>query len=378
MKRIVLYLLSWKIFIYFILFFSLATLPLQFDYLGGGILEYLKNPYVWPFVNFDGVHYLSLAYEGYKPLTYFYFPLFPLTVKYASIFIQRSSLEQIVTTGLWINNLFILTAIFGLYKLIKIDYTEKIAILTIIILLIFPTSFYFSAFYNESLFLMLSVWCIYFARIKKWIFAGILGGLATATRVVGLALIPALIAEIYFQWKKSKKFSYTWFISLLISGSGIFLYAIYLYLKTGNPLEFFHSVGIFGQQRSSTLISLLQVFYRYFFKILPSINYEYFPVVVSTYLELYSALLFVILTIVSFIKLRLSYALYSFTAFIIPTLSGSFSSLPRYILVIYPAFLLMAIYISERKISYKIIYFVSQFVLLAVTASLYFRGYWIS
>ncbi len=77
MKRILFYFLTWKIFVYFVLVLSLAVIPLQFSYLGGGLVNYLKNPYLWAFANFDGVHYLSIAQEGYKPLTYFYFPVFP-------------------------------------------------------------------------------------------------------------------------------------------------------------------------------------------------------------------------------------------------------------------------------------------------------------
>jgi hypothetical protein len=159
---------------------------------------------------------------------------------------------------------------------------------------------------------------------------------------------------------------------------GVISYLYYLYIKTGDPLIFIHSVEVFGQQRSSTLIMLPQVFYRYIFKILPSINYNYLPVAISTYLEILSAIVFGILIFVSFIKLRLSYAVYAISAYIIPTLSGSFSSLPRYVLVIFPAFILSAMYISKLGLVKKILIFGILFTLFAVTTSLFLRGYWIS
>ena len=378
MRRIVFYFLTWKIFIYGFLVLSLTILPLQTAYLGGGLNNYLKNPYLWSFINFDGVHYLSIALEGYRTFTYFYFPVFPLVIKYVSVFLESTGSTNMAITGYVLSNLFLFTALLGFYKLIRLDFSKKIAFLTIAILLVFPTSFYLGSFYNESLFLALVVWCFYFARTNKWMFTAILGVFATATRVVGIALIPALLIEAYLQYKgKNKKVLFP-FVSALSTGLGVLLYMLYLNIKTGDPLIFVHSIEVFGQQRSSSLVVLPQVFYRYFFKILPNINYDYFPVVLSTYLEIFSALVFGFLAVFMFYKLRLSYAIYTVFAYLIPTLSGSFSSLPRYVLVLFPAFLLSAIYISKWKTIYKVVFFASQLILLAITASLFFRGFWIS
>lgn len=395
MKKIVLYFLTWKVFLYCLVAFSIATLSLQTDYLGGGLENYLKNPYLWSYLNFDGVHYLSIALDGYQPLTYFFFPTFPLAVRYASQFLTGGGMLQAARVGLWISNLSFFVALIGLYKLIGLDFKKRISYLTITLLLLFPTSFYFASFYNESVFLALIVWCFYFARKKRWFFAGILGAFATATRVVGIAIIPALIIEAYLQYKKNKQLSaettlryflksIDWknvikpLVSILLASMGVLAYMYYLYLKTGDPLIFIHSVEVFGQQRSSSLVILPQVFYRYFFKVLPSINYQYFPVVVFSYLEIVSAIVFGILVIATFVKLRLSYAVYALTTYIIPTLSGSFSSLPRYVLVIFPAFLVSAVYISKLTKLNRLLIYLILFVLLVITAPLFFRGYWIS
>ena len=378
MKRIVIYFLTWKIFIFIFLVFSLATLPLQFDFLGGSINSYLNNPYVWSFVNFDGTHYLSIVIDGYKPLTYFYFPFFPMLVRLVSNILGSGSIIQTVNIGIWLNNLFFITALAGLYKLVIIDYTRKIAYLTVILLLLFPTSFYFSAFYNESLFLALTIWCFYFARSRKWIAAGALGILASATRVVGIALLPALIIEVFLQKRNGDKKIIIPFLSAISVLIGLFVYIIYLYFKTGDPLEFVNSVGIFGQQRSSSLVFLPQVFYRYIFKVLPNINYDYFPIVLSTFLEIFSAVAFTFLVIFSFVRLRLSYAVYAAIAFLIPTLSGSFSSLPRYVLVLFPAFLLSAVFLEKANKLVKALIFIVLTISLTITAALFFRGFWVS
>ena len=370
--------LSWRILLFVFLFLAIPTVFLQMDFLGGGLSSYLKAPYLWSWINFDGEHYLSIAYRGYQPLTYFYFPLYPLIVRYVtSIFSHEFS--TLALFGLLISNLSFIFALFGLWKLTAMDYRREVVVLTIILLLLFPTSFYLGSFYTESTFLALTVWSFYFARKGRYLLAGALGGLASATRIVGLALLPALAAELWLQKKEKKKINYFFaLIGVLLVPLGLLVYMWFLKVRTGDPLEFLHSVGIFGQQRSSVLILLPQVFYRYIFKILPSLNYSYFPVVFSTLLEFSVALVFSALSVLSFFRIRLSLAIYLAGAFLIPTLSGSFSSLPRYVLVAFPAFILMATYLSRAPRLVKVLFYILLITCLAIGTAFFVRGYWVA
>ena len=267
----------------------------------------------------------------------------------------------------------------GIIRLIRLDFKKEIARITVILLLVFPTSFYFASFYTESLFFALAVWSFYFARKGNWVYSGLLGALATATRLVGIALIPGLIVEAWIQWKKNKNSLNTGTIlGLILIPIGIFIYMYYLKVKTGDPLEFFHSVGIFGQQRSASLVLLPQVFYRYIFKILPNVNYYFFPVIFSTFIEFFSGVLFLALSVLSFYKLRFSYAVYLAAGYLIPTLSGSFSSFPRYVLVLFPAFILGALYLERYPKLVKIVAFSILLTLLGIATALFTRGYWVS
>jgi hypothetical protein len=54
-------------------------------------------------------------------------------------------------------------------------------------------SFFFSAVYSESLFLLLSVGAFYSARTDHWAWAGTLGALAAATRSAGVLIAIALV-----------------------------------------------------------------------------------------------------------------------------------------------------------------------------------------
>lgn len=366
--------LGWRLVLFLFLFLALRFISLQKDFLGGGAGNYLENPWLWAWVNFDGEHYLAITREGYRPLTYFFFPFYPLLSKFVAEFFGRT-LTSYALSGLFTSHLSSLLAIIGFWKLLRIDYKESISRKAIFLLLLFPTSFYLVSYYTESTFLALVIWSFYFARRRNYLLAGVLGGISTATRVLGLALIPALAIE---AWGGGKKNLLQKILGVLLVPMGLFIYMYFLKARTGDPLEFFNTISIFGEQRSSELILLPQVFYRYFFKILPNLNYSFFPIVFTTVLEILTGAIFFALAIISFVKIRLSYAVYFLIAYLISTFSGSFSSFPRYGLIIFPAFILGAILIkSQAKILQGLVY-LALLISLAISCMLFVRGYWIS
>src|SRR5207302_7980063 len=99
------------------------------------------------------------------------------------------STYQIV--GIIVSNLAALIAAFYLYKLTTKEFNKTIAARAVYYLGLFPMSFYLSAVYPESLFLALSIGCIYYIRLRRWWLAGLLGALATLTRSSGVLLAVA-------------------------------------------------------------------------------------------------------------------------------------------------------------------------------------------
>lgn len=369
---------GWRIALFGILFLAIKVIPLQKDFLGGGMAHYLLNPFLWSWANFDGEHYLAIAKDGYLPLTYFFFPLYPILIRFITSFFGNDIFNYLIS-GLFISHLGFLIGLLGLYKLIKLDYEDKISKLSLILIIIFPTSFYFGSVYTESIFFALVVWSFFFARKRNWLIAGIIAAFATATRIVGLALVLALLVE-WWQYSKETRNKFKTLLSLasvLLSFLGIGLYLYFLYLKTGDPVNFLNSVSVFGPQRSSDFILLPQVFYRYIFKILPNLDYSNLIGFFTPSLEFIVGLLFTCLAIMSFFRLRLSYSIYLILGFLIPTLSGSFSSIPRYVLVLFPGFILGALYLVNHR-AIKNIVFLILVILLIICTSLFTRGFWIS
>lgn len=152
----------------------------------------------------------------------------------------------------------------------------------------------------------------------------------------------------------------------------------YLGRVYGDSLMFLHALPAFGEQRSSIPILLPQVFYRYIIKILPNLNYSYFAGTFTAIMEFVTGILFLVVSVISFFKLRLSYALFLTLGYIIPTLSGSFSSLPRYVLVLFPAFILFSLWLNKTSRIIKIFCYTMLFVGLIISLSLFSRGFWLA
>ncbi len=369
----------WKFILCITLLYGIKYITLgNIDrFLGGGPANFSIAPQLFSWANFDGEHYLAIAMNGYKPLEQAFFPLYPLLISILAkpfIFHSNIFLNIINSTivGLLVSNISFFLSLLVLYKLIIIDFSRKIALLTIIMLLIFPTSFYFGALYSESLFLLLTLLAFLSARKKNWILAGIFGGLASATRIFGILLFFSFLIEAYQQKEKFKK----WFWILLIP-SGLIFYMLYQFITVGDPLAFYNLQVIVGQQHQTGIILLPQVYFRYT-KMLLTTNMHN-SLYQTILLEFLSGILFFLLPIIGFFKkVRFSYLVFALFGFMIPTIQGSFSSTPRYVLVLFPSFLVSAILFTRLNLIIKFIVIISFGLCLAIESLLFFRGYWVA
>ncbi len=351
--------------------------------------------WLWSFANFDGVHYLTIALMGYAAqFTQVFFPLYPLIIGIINQFIP---FINPVLTGFFISNIFFLFSLIIFHKLLRLDY-KKIKIKWMLLFLIFfPTAFFFGSIYTESLFFFLIIASFYSARKKKWLLAGILGGLASATRLIGVFMLPALIWEQYKEIKSQNSkvkitnqnskiskyyFRFLHFAFYILHSPilylvplGLIIYMIYLQFAFGDALYFWHAQPVFGAQRSGGGIILLpQVLWRYF-KIITSvpIDSESFWIPL---LELVSTLGAITALIVGYFKkIRQSYLIFSYLSVLIPTFSGTFSSMPRYILAAFPIFIVLGM-IKSRLIK---IFLLACFTILLITLIILFtNGHWVS
>lgn len=310
-----------------------------YPYAGDLIEKGFNKPLIWSWAGFDGVYYLDIAQNDYaKSLTEAFFPVFPFIV---SLFSWTKSL---LISGLVLNRFLSLIVVYLFYKLARLDYSKLVAQKSLLLLLLFPTSFFLISFYNESLFLILILSSFLLARKQKWLFASLLAAIASGTRLVGVFMFPALLFELYQQKKLKPKYILIISISLL----GIGLYMFHLYQKFGDPLRFLTIQPTFGASRSSDkLILLYQVFWRYLKMLFTTDPLS--PLFFRVSLEFIAGLFTPIILFLARHKVRLSYLIFGWLAYITPTLTGTFSSLPRYVLVIFPIYLYLAQKLSKKN-----------------------------
>lgn len=149
---------------------------------------------VGPGARWDSVWYLSIAQDGYADSSgevakAAFYPLYPLLTKVVGWTVQSALIG-----GLLVSLACFLGALVLLRRLAEIELGERDARGTVLLVAFFPTAFFFSAVYAESLFLLLSVGTLLMGRQGRWAWAGALGALAALTRNSGvILLLPVLI-----------------------------------------------------------------------------------------------------------------------------------------------------------------------------------------
>lgn len=363
----------WK---FAILAFALAApliLPLKSEKMGRALgigLPYLT----WIWANFDGVHYSYIAQHGYQYPNFAFFPLLPLLIH----LVKQILSVHAVNAGLLIVHVSLFLSAIALYKIVSLDYSKDVALGSVAMLFLFPLSFFYGAVYTESLFLLTSVLSFYFARKGEWLKAGILGYFASAARLVGIALLPALFAEWFIMQKGGtknskllmKKFFREKTFFMLLIPLGLASYMVYLQLVYGDFLLFQKSMADWGQAQ---IVFPPQVLFRYY-KILLTVplNTAYFIAVV----EVIATILYFLLSVFVLRRVRLSYGVFMLVLLTIPTFTGTFQSMPRYILQLFPAFIGLSLLMRSRPlfIITLIVFLLLQFLFV----SMFTRGYFIT
>lgn len=373
-RRIIIFFLTWRVALLGIAFLAVLLIP-QF----GGSFPYYEvllvrtgfPPAVWGFGNFDGVHYLTIAQTGYSAnYTQAFFPLYPLLIKIFNF------INNYFVTGLILSNLFFLSALIVIFKLFRMDYSSEISKKSMILLLAFPTAYYFGALYTESIFLFLVASSLFFVRKRNFLIGGLLAGLASGTRVVGVLLFPLILVELYLEMKKNKwtltsKEFVRGLLGSLLAPVGLLSYMIYLKINFNDPLLFLNSQSIFGRT-NTPFIFLPQVFFRYIkiFITVPPTTLPFF----NALLEFSFTVFALVVLVLALKKIRLSYIIFTLGVIIVPTMTGTLLSMPRFALM---SFLLFPFVVERLGKFFKTV-MVLLIILEALLLSLFVRGYWVS
>lgn len=197
----------------------------------------------------DAPHYIGIARnwyvtEGDPRLHIVFFPLYPLLIKLVSLISDNAFSASLIASTLCCCGAGVL-----LYELALLDMHRNAALRTVKYMCILPAALFFNAPMSESLFLLLSVACLYFSRRRKFVWAMAFGALAAFTRSLGLILIvpmgmecAAEICERYKAGENTREQLVRMILPRALLTLGIALgFAGYVYINyavTGEPFKF--------------------------------------------------------------------------------------------------------------------------------------------
>lgn len=211
----------------------------------GGIFDRID---IWNPLGTDTRHYLSIAEYGYQiegdsRLLLVFFPFYPLIVRVFSYIFQNY-----LVSGLFVSNMMFLFAGYLLYELALLDTDRHGALRAVKYLCILPASCLFCAPMSDSLFLFLTVACMYLARKRLYVFACIIGFFASFTRIPGVLLFAPVCFEMVADFIRERKAGATgrrFVLSIVGNAASLLLipmgFAIYLFINyrlTGDWFRF--------------------------------------------------------------------------------------------------------------------------------------------
>ena len=310
---------------------------------------------VTPLARWDSGWYINLAEAGYwEPPTrvgqetnHAFFPLYPGLMR---LIVRTTGIETSLAGNL-VSAAALLVALLLFAAWTERNFGESRVVPAVLVLLLFPTSFFFAAVYTEALLLALSLAAVEAFARRRPVIGVIAGVLAGLTRISGLVLAPYL-ALVAFRARRDAGDSpgraireATLAAASPLAGFGLF--CLYFWRRFSDPLLFVTAQHNWSGQAKSILDGpsliwrgVVEDFQRG--RLLggsPARTLE------GVYL-----LVFLVLAAVLLRQRRHAEALFVFLTVAIVLSSGTFESAGRYVLPAFPAFALLAGLSSRRDL----------------------------
>ncbi|HWP92245.1 MAG TPA: glycosyltransferase family 39 protein [Thermodesulfobacteriota bacterium] len=318
----------------------------------------------------DTAHYLDIAERGYsdiriseRHLRIVFFPFYPLLIKLFALVFQNY-----LFSALLVSNLSYVIASIYLYKLASVDYPEEASLRAVFFFSIFPTAYFLHAGYTEGTYLALTISSFYYARKERWWLSCTIGMMATATRITGIVLVPALLAEYLAQKEFKIRNLGKDVLWLALVPIGFLSYLTLNYLVYDYPLKFlefqrehWHEKAVFPWQG---FLGAWEGIWRV----------KASAMTIYGWAQVISAILGLLFTVYSFFYFRISYSIYMLLTLLIVTSASFWISLPRFVVTMFPMFIAFSLVGKREEVNYIIVFLSILF--YGLFLALFVQGRW--
>lgn len=302
-----------------------------------------------PWYAWDAYYYLAIVRDGYKPgdPTANFHPLYPAISALVSVVFREELLSLLLVASF---SGLLLTVIF--YRLAKLDCDDTQSWQATALLLVSPFSLALFVPYTEALFLLLSVYCFWAARQRRFWVAGVAGCLAVLTRQQGLFLALPLAWEVWesadHNWSKLLSKWSSW-LAIALVPLGYVAWILYRAIAINDvspdfssPQKFIYSVMI---SPSTYTILDQQQFLPPWVALWKALQLLWEGRVHwGAYIDSWLGLMFIGMFVLGWRYLQMSYRIYSIVIILV-SLSfytgtiNPYISLPRHLLLAFPVFI---------------------------------------
>lgn len=322
------------------------------------------------FFRWDSGWYRNIVLNGYTykaehASSVAFYPLFPYLSRWLGAVIGSP-----FAAGLLISGASTIAAIHYMRRIGELLFPRETTERAVALLLVFPTSFFLSAFYTEALFLALAAASTYLFLRERYVVSGLLGGLSMLTRSSGMALFLALAADLVLRLLQRKmRFRWT-MLGLLLVPAGLGAFMWILKVQVGDPFAFAKVMTYWGRERAWPWVPLIAALGK-----LDAGFPEGFEAAQSVIDAAFGLGFLGMGTAMVHRRYPVALSALVLVGVLIPLSTANLTSMGRYVLVLFPAFYWLADVTTKRPTLERIVFFGSAF-FLAIYSLRFMRCGW--
>ena len=318
--------------------------------------------------HWDAPHFMSIVRDGYvatgrRALWIVFPPAYPFVTKAVALVVRSPIVSALVVSfvasvlGAWF-----------LYRLVRLDADDEQAWRAVVLLFAFPTAYFLAAPYTESLYLLAVTAAMYYARTDRYPRAGLAGAVATATRIPGIVIAPALAIEALTN--RTRRFTKLFWCGVTVAGTVAFLGVnwmvhrdpLYFLQVEKGPPWFQHAVPPWASLVDA-VEQLVHLIPRQ-----PKTAYW------TLFARLAAAVFAFVVLLLGRKRLRAADQFFAWGSLLFFLAASRLISLPRYLLPVFPLYVVLADRTASRRVFYALV--AGGFALQLFLFGRYSQGSW--